>query len=117
MQPTEVELRASNAFMTSVIRDVRHAVRRWPAQPAFFVTTVATIALAIGANTLIFALVRHILLAPLPVPDPDRLVRIEEMHATGPASVTGATVVDVSARSRTLQAAGALRILPPAVIT
>jgi predicted permease len=51
-------------------RAVRRSVRR----PAFSAGVVLVLALAIGANTAMFALVNAILLRPLPLTDPDRLI-------------------------------------------
>jgi putative ABC transport system permease protein len=54
--------------------DILQAVRRIRRQPAFAAAVVAVLALAIGANTAMFALVHAILIRPLPLADPDRLV-------------------------------------------
>jgi putative ABC transport system permease protein len=54
--------------------ELRQAFRRIRQQPAFAACVVAVLALAIGANTAMFALVNAILLRPLPLVDPDRLV-------------------------------------------
>ncbi|HEY7057919.1 MAG TPA: hypothetical protein VH458_15395, partial [Vicinamibacterales bacterium] len=101
--------------MGLVVSEVRHAIRLLARQRSFTITALATIAVAIAANTLIFALVRGILLRPLPVHQPDRLVLIEQMHQTGPSHMTGATFVDLHARTRTLQSLAALRIVPASV--
>ena len=50
------------------------ALRRIRRQPAFAVGVVTVLALAIGANSAMFALVNAILLRPLPFADPDRLI-------------------------------------------
>src|SRR6476660_9170368 len=50
-----------------------HAVRRMRRRPAFAAGVVAVLALAIGANTAMFALVDAILIRPLPLADADRL--------------------------------------------
>ena len=59
--------------------------RTWPTRcarcgrsPGFTATALAVTALCIGATTAAFSLADHVLLRPLPFPDPDRLVRVSE---------------------------------------
>jgi putative ABC transport system permease protein len=56
--------------------ELRVVVRGLRRRPLFSLAVVATLALAIGANTAIFTVVRAVLLRPLPFRDPDRLVAI-----------------------------------------
>lgn len=56
--------------------DLRFAVRLLLKDRAFTVTTLLTLALCIGANALIFAIVNSVLLRPLPVPQADRLMLV-----------------------------------------
>src|SRR5580765_1849626 len=93
-------------------RELRLATRLLLQRPVFTTTAVATIALAIAANTLMFGIIRAVLLNPLPVPEPERLVRIEQVHHAGVSDVTGATFVDLRARARTLAAVAAFRVAP-----
>ena len=58
--------------------DVKFAFRQLRAAPAFTLVAVTTLALGIGANSAIFALVDATLLRPLPYANPDRLVTIWE---------------------------------------
>jgi predicted permease len=56
------------------ISDFRHGWRALVRTPAFLVTSVVTLALAIGAVVGMFSVVNTVLLDPLPFPDSDRLV-------------------------------------------
>src|SRR6476620_11062853 len=62
--------------MTTLIQDVRFAMRQLRKTPAFTVTVLLTLALGIGANAAIFTLVNSVLLRNLPVVDPAALVRV-----------------------------------------
>jgi putative ABC transport system permease protein len=53
---------------------MRHALQRLIREPAFTVATVLTLALGVGANVAVFAVVEAVLLRPLPYADAGRLV-------------------------------------------
>jgi hypothetical protein len=57
----------------SLLADVRHASRHLFQSPGCAIAAVATLSLAIGANSAIFSAVNTVLLEPLPVTAPDRL--------------------------------------------
>lgn len=59
---------------------LRQAVRSLLQTPAFALTAVVTIALGIGANTAVYAVVHAVLIEPLPFRQPERLVQIWETH-------------------------------------
>jgi putative ABC transport system permease protein len=62
--------------MSSILQDLRFAVRLLVVQPLFAIVAVVTLGVAIGANATVFSVVDSVLLQPLPYPDADRLVRI-----------------------------------------
>ncbi len=63
-------------FLETIWQDTLYALRTMRRRPAFSATAVLTLALAIGGNTAMFAVIRAVLLKPLQYRDPDRLVSI-----------------------------------------
>ena len=65
--------------MGTTIHDLRYAIRLLSRQRVFTLLALTTLALGIGANSAIFAVVNAVLLRPLPFRDPGRLVLIEDV--------------------------------------
>ncbi len=99
--------------MSALPRELVHAVRAVLRRPGLLAAVAATLALAIAVNTAMFGVVHAVLLRPLPFPDPQRIVRIEERHAAGaPVNLTGATFSDLRAQARSFSHAAAYRVFP-----
>ena len=63
--------------------DLRCAWRTTTRKPGFTALVVLTLALGVGASTAIFSIVNGVLLRPLPLRDPDRLLWINEANRRG----------------------------------
>src|SRR5688500_16466647 len=63
-------------MLAELITDLRHAWRALLRTPGFLVTSVGTLALAIGAVAGMFNVVNTVILEPLPFPNSDRLVAV-----------------------------------------
>lgn len=69
--------------------ELRNVLRGLVRQKRTTAVIIATLALGIGANVVIFSVAKAVLLTPLPYPDPDRLIRIETVRGgeVGPISL------------------------------
>ncbi len=75
-------------MLAGIENDVRQALRLLRFNPAFAAVAILSLALGIGANTAIFELIDAVLMRTLPVPSPQQLADIKEIHR----GRTGSTV-------------------------
>jgi putative ABC transport system permease protein len=68
----------SFGWLDDVRQDLRFTARMLVRSPGFAAVVVLTMALSIGATTTLFSLAYGVLMRPLPWPEPDRLVRLQE---------------------------------------
>jgi len=66
--------------MVAVWHDVRYALRGLGRSPGFAAIAIVTLALGIGANTAMFAVINAVLLKPLPFRDADRLMLVHTLR-------------------------------------
>ncbi len=74
------------AWLETMGQDLRYTARQLRQSPGFAIPTVLLLALGIGVNIAIFTLLNTIVLASLPLHEPDRLVVLLDRHSDGGSS-------------------------------
>src|SRR5713101_5916831 len=67
-------------FLDATVANIKSAFRFIRKSPTFSATVILTLALAIGANSAVFSAIDAILLKPLPFPDADQLMRVDQYN-------------------------------------
>lgn len=100
-------------IMSGFVQDVRYAIRALTRAPGFAAVAIITLALGIGATTIVYSLVDGILLRPLPIVDADRVVLARELGPRGQeVGVAWPNFIDWRDRARSFESLGAWRGLP-----
>jgi predicted permease len=90
------------------MNDLRFALRQLGKSPAFTITAVATVAICLGANLAIFAVINSILLRPLPFPQSDRLVTIYNTYPKAGIENDGSSITNYYERRGNISAFSSL---------
>jgi predicted permease len=101
--------------MDTFVRDVRQTFRLLSNNRGFAGAVLITIALGVGGTAAVFSVVYGVLLRPLPYSEPERLVRMWEVHPGGQPPIPGPELSGPTYRvwsrsSATLQDIGAFRV-------
>src|SRR6202789_4408643 len=68
-------------WISTVVQDIRYALRGFRRNPLFTISVLVTLALGIGATTAVFSVVDRILFRPLPYTDAGRIVSLGIVHS------------------------------------
>ncbi|MFZ0961948.1 MAG: ABC transporter permease [Terriglobia bacterium] len=112
VEQVKEEVRAIRAgrFLEDFGKDVRFALRTLAKSPGFTVVAVLTLALGIGASTVMFTILDAVMLKPLPFPEPEHMVRVWETLPNGsPNETTTLTFLDWKRQSALFEALSAER--------
>ncbi|HVT41242.1 MAG TPA: ADOP family duplicated permease [Gemmatimonadaceae bacterium] len=102
--------------MSSLLGDLRYALRLLARRPGFTALATLTLALGIGATTAIFSVVNPILFESLPYPHSERIMMVWERNKDGTKDNVGfATFYDIARISRSFEAAAAMGSWSPTI--
>ena len=95
--------------MDTLFQDIKYALRSLRRTPGFTLTVIAVMALGIGVNSMIYTVVHGTLLADLPFPDVQRMVRvkIQSPREKNPITMSMADTRDVMDHVSSLRATSA----------
>jgi predicted permease len=101
----EIRRRRGLPWLDVLAQDLRYGFRGLARKPGFTTFTVMSLALGLGASTLVFSVVDALLLRPLPYAHPERMVAFEDNES-------GPDLEDLSARCPTLGALAGVAVQP-----
>src|SRR5262245_53772496 len=97
--------------METLRQDLRYVARSLVRSPGFFIVTILTLALGIGATSAIFSVVNGVLLQPLPYPSSDRIVQLFQIDKDAKRmSVSEPNFYDWRAQTRAFDAMAMSRV-------
>jgi predicted permease len=97
-------------LMDELLRELRYAVRLLRKTPGFTTTALLTLAICLGANLTIFAVMDSILLRPLPFPEAGRLVTMFNSYPKAGVDRDGSSITNYYERRGRIPAFGSLSL-------
>jgi hypothetical protein len=91
-----------------MLSDLKLAVRQHVKSPGFALTAIVTLALGIGANSVVFSVLNALLLRPVNVPNGQNLYAVQP---AGPPTLSYLDYVDLQDRNRTFEGLAAFHLV------
>lgn len=107
--PPAVAGAGAGGIMTGLVPDIRYALRALARAPGFAAVAMLTLALGVAAATIIYAMVDGILLRPLPIAHPDRVVLARELIDGNEVSISWPNFQDWRDRATSFEQLAAWR--------
>ncbi len=98
-----------------LLSDIRYAVRNLGKHPVFTAAAILVLGLGLGASTTVFAVVDAVLLAKLPHPEADRLVRIYQQNPSNRWAISTVDAQAIVAQQQSFEAVGVFRAVPSGI--
>ncbi|MGH9776084.1 MAG: ABC transporter permease [Candidatus Acidiferrales bacterium] len=95
--------------MNNLLQDLRVTLRQMQRSPSFTIAAVSTLALAIGANAVVFSVMNALILRPLNVSQPERFYAVWR-PADGDAQMSYPDYIDLRDRNRSFDGLAAFEI-------
>src|ERR1051326_3829461 len=96
--------------MYTLLQDLRFAVRTLLKSPGFAAVAIVTLAVGIGATTIMFAIVNAVLIRPLDYPQAEQVVHLSEAFQRRPGmSIAYANFLDWRAMNRVFSSMAAIQ--------
>ncbi len=92
------------AWWDQIVQDVTFGSRMLRKSPSFTLTAIAILALGVGMNIAAFQLMNSLMISPLPVSDPDSLVRFSRRSPQGASTTFSYPALDFYAKHNTVLA-------------
>ena len=98
-------------YVSELQQDAAFSLRQMLASRGFTAVAGATLALGIGATTAIFSALNAVVLRPLPVPDPDRVMEVYSSWRDQRGNLSAGNFVDMGAEQRVFEAVAAVSVV------
>jgi putative ABC transport system permease protein len=96
-------------YLSELRQDAVFSVRQMIVNKGFALVAIATLALGIGATTAIFSALNAVILRPLPIPEPDRVVTVWEVwRDQGRGNMSAGNFVDMAAEQKVFESMAAV---------